>query len=258
MSGARTPQAASFEFGAERVAAVAGAVMALFWLLEPVAPTPLALTFGPDASTSMYVYAALQIALMFFLVRRNRVAWVFAVALSGSLLVPAGVLFGLSIRGDPFEAIIILAPYLTMFVTQLACVSRMQVGGDPRLMAAGAGFATALLWLVAGLTEGSWTAASLAAFGGKDIGMAALVVLVALEAGLAAGILLRNRAAWAFALSLAATLTLPLLIAVTRMQWRGQFVDATTALFLHVALIAVQAMAYDRMGAAGAVREREA
>jgi len=116
-------------------------------------------------------------------------------------------------------------------------------------MAGGVGLATAVLWIISGIDGGHWTAATLAGFGGKGIPVLAVVILAAIEVGLSIGILRRSRAAWAFAVSLAGTVGLPLIIGVTRMQWQGEYIPATTALFLHVVLIVVQASAFEQITA---------
>lgn len=242
---------AQFEITSEWVAALYGAAIAALWLLTALVETPVSDVLGQRGGTTLVIYGIVQLGLMYGLIRRNRVAWVFAVAISGSLLVSAAVVFGIAVMGgDLLQGLYVLLPYLLLFSSQLVCAPRMAFGGDPRLMAGGAGLATAVLWMVAGLTDGRWTAASLAGFGGGGMPLTAIVILALLEAGLSIGILMRSRAAWAFALSLAATLALPLIIAVTRMHWQGDFVNATTALFLHVTLLPVQAMAFDSVGPA--------
>jgi hypothetical protein len=239
------------DYGSEWVGAACGVLMSMLWLVAAFASTKSWHVFGGNGSkVALITYAVVECGLMVGLVKRNRIAWVFAVSLSGALLIPAGVIgLMLLFGGDPLAGLLMLVPYVILFATQVACLGRMRAGAHPRLMAAGVGLATAVLWLISGLQGANWTAATMAGFGGGGIPLVAVVILAAVEAGLSIGIFRKSRAAWAFAVSLACTLGLPLVIGVTRMQWRGEYIPGTTALFLHVVLLVVQASAFEQVAA---------
>jgi hypothetical protein len=243
----RAVERAKGGYQAHIAAAAASCVLALIWVIAVSALPPLHIgmlaAFGllVPAPQTVYIFAGLQIALAVGIYFRKRVAWILAVSFSGAQLV--GLLINVIpfLWGNLLDGILAFTIYGTVFSLQISAFEDMEPSPAPHIEGAAIGGITAVLWLVDGSQQGHWTAATLAAFGAR-IPMSWVILFCVLEAGFAVGIYLRSRAIWAFGLSFAATLALPMTIATARLFWHKHFVDSIAAVFLHASLLTTQAI----------------
>ncbi len=237
-------------YQARVAAAIAGGVLAVLWLIGGLLPARLGVAvyvvFGgfKPATSTLLVFVALELAFSAGIFLRQRFAWILGVAFTGAQLAAMFVLtISILIAGDFLVGLLAIGIFGAVFGLQLSAFEEMASNGQSHVIAAAVGVLTAVLWLIDGYGQGRWSAATLAAFGGREIPMVFVGSFCALEAGLSMGIYFKNRAAWAFAMSLAATLALPMVIAIARLLWQKQFVDGVSALFLHASLLTTQAIA---------------
>lgn len=237
-------------YQARVAAAIAGTLLALAWLAGGLLPARLSIAvyvvFGgfKPATSTLLAFVALQLAFSVGIFFRQRVAWILGVAFTAAQLAAMFVLtISILIGGDLLVGLMAIGIFGSVFALQLTAFEEMEPTGQSHVIASAVGVLTAVLWMVDGLSQGRWTAATLTAFGGRDVPLTYVGIACALQLGLSIGVYFKNRAAWAFAMSLAATMGLPMVIAIARLLWHKQFVDGVTALFLHASLLTVQAIA---------------